>query len=183
MKLAVTSTEDRLPKAAHRPIEHVLTPEIALEIVNLRSKGLSLNQIAKQLKGKMSIFVVHKWLMTDSEFNNDYWEATKCWVSSEVDNLIEIADNTLEDPQRSSIKIKARQWLASKILRSTFGDHMEVKTDSKVTITVSDNWSKPVESEIDVPEVRQVEGEVLENSSEPQKLLREGKPEPFNNSP
>lgn len=74
------------------------------------------------------------WIMRDPDRKRRYHEALKTNAEIVFSEIIEIADathNPMEDVQRSTLKIKTRQWWLGVIDRERFGDIKKLDVTTK----------------------------------------------------
>lgn len=72
----------------------------------------------------------YNYLSNDLELQRTFAFARRCQVEVLVAEIVTIAD-TDPDPQRAKNRIHARQWYASKLVPSVYGDKLQV--DAQIT--------------------------------------------------
>ncbi|HDV6632351.1 TPA: hypothetical protein RJX14_001139 [Legionella pneumophila] len=80
------------------------------------------------------------WLKTYPEFSEQYAQAKRCQVELLIDEILEIADNDLQDKftnshgeiifnnsaiTRAKLRVDTRKWLASKLVPRVYGTRVE----------------------------------------------------------
>ena len=122
--------------AAGRP--SMKTPELIDELCRRLAEGESLRTICKD-DHMPERFTVIRWTHEDKEFNDQYARAKEQGVDAIVDEAMEIADETTNDPARDRLRVDTRKWYASKIAAKRYGDKIETKHTGEVTITTIRN--------------------------------------------
>lgn len=105
-----------------RPTEY--DEEVASEILSRISRGDSLTKILSDpdLPG---LDTVTRWAVDDvSGFRERYVTAQQQRAAIWGEELMDIADNEDESPFRSSLRLRTRQWMLSKLMPRTFGDKL-----------------------------------------------------------
>jgi hypothetical protein len=72
-----------------------------------------------------------RWRREDPEFDAAYKSAQIDQVNLWAYQIVDIAD-TEKDPAKATVRISARKWLASRVLRETFGDRVDTNVSGKV---------------------------------------------------
>lgn len=129
-----------------RPSDY--TQEIASEICDRIADGESLRAICRDEKmpSKASVFL---WLTKHKEFSDQYARAREEQAESLADEIVQIADDGLNDTYvdengnkrtdqdviaRSRLRVEARKWVASKLKPKKYGDFQ--RTESNVEMRV-----------------------------------------------
>lgn len=90
--------------------------------------GESLRTVCK-LKSMPSCSTVFLWLANNPAFSEQYEKAVAARTDAHIEDILDIADNTKEEVQRSRLRIDARKWVASKLKPRKYGDKLEIGTD------------------------------------------------------
>lgn len=109
----------------------IYTDEMGKEICHRIAGGETAINIAKDadMPDRQTIY---RWARTpDHPFCPIYAEARQQQIETWVDETVEIAHDSDEDPQRSRLKIDTRKWIASKIASRVYGD--KTKHEHEVT--------------------------------------------------
>jgi hypothetical protein len=115
-----------------RPTQY--TSSIALEICDRLAGGESLRAICK-CPDMPAESTVRKWAVDDrSGFFAQYTRARAAQMDAFVEDIIEIADDTSTDVNRSRLQIDARKWLMSKIAPKRFGNQTSPERSEGVTL-------------------------------------------------
>lgn len=130
------------PKSEPKPVGRpsLYTEELALEICERIACGESLRQICKD-EGMPDRVTIHRWLLTNEEFCNQYARAREFQAEYWADEILDIADDGQNDfieremqngsvqvmldkeaVMRSTLRVDTRKWLMSKLKRKKFGD-------------------------------------------------------------
>jgi len=129
------------PKLPHgRP--SVYTDEIAATICERLAAGESLRAICRD-PGLPVAATVLTWAKTNPTFSEQYGSARQIGYQHLADDLLEIADDTVNDSlanedgsprqngewiARSRLRVDTRKWLLSKMLPKLYGDKLETTT-------------------------------------------------------
>ena len=102
------------------------TSETVDEICRLLRKGKSLSKIAKE-PNMPSRAKILEWLGKHEDFRDRYVKAKQLAAEAAADEVIDIADEgRAEEAPKTSLRIKARQWTASRLLPQRWGEKSTV---------------------------------------------------------
>lgn len=114
------------------------TPELAAEICELISSGLSVNKVAA-MEGMPAARTVFLWLSKHEEFMRMYTRATSSRADAMFEEMFEIADDGTNDlttrpdgsevvdhdvVQRSRLRIETRKWALARMNPRKFGERV-----------------------------------------------------------
>ncbi len=125
------STKPALPKG--RPSDY--TPEIGTEIMGRIAEGMSLKRTCEPAH-LPCIATVYTWFKTQAGFLEAYMRAKEDAADAMAEEILDIADDTLEDVQRSRLKVDARKWIAAKLKPKKYGDR--IHTEHSGTLKLED---------------------------------------------
>lgn len=117
--------------------------EYSWEIVILPAlaRGDSLKSIIDEIypepkEGKMEYGRILRWIHKDPEREALYHEAQKIGTEALVEEMIDVAngENSLEDVQRSTLRVNTYKWIISQRNRDRYGDVKKV--DHNVTVDI-----------------------------------------------
>lgn len=96
------------------------------DIVCERMKaGESLRAICRD-EGMPNEATVRTWAVANqSGFHTQYTRARQAQMDALAEDILEIADDKEEDPQRARLRVDTRKWLMSKIAPKRFGDRTQ----------------------------------------------------------
>jgi hypothetical protein len=116
-----------------RPSE--FNAELGDRICERLADGESLRAVCRSedMPDKVTVF---RWLRTYEDFRNQYARAKDESADALADDILDIADEKLEDPQSRRVRIDARKWIASKLKPKKYGDKLELAGDPKAPLTV-----------------------------------------------
>lgn len=97
------------------------TQKIVDTICERISNGESLVRICSE-KNMPERKTIYNWLNNHEDFLRSYAHARDSQADFYADEIIEIADQTVLDPNDRRIKIDARKWKASKMAPKKYGD-------------------------------------------------------------
>lgn len=112
------------------------------------AEGDSLRKVCSE-DGMPARSLVHEWLISDTDFADQYTRAREAQADTLFDEILEIADDgrndtyTAEDGSertdqeviaRSRLRVDARKWMAGKLRPKKYGD----KTEIAHTIRIED---------------------------------------------
>jgi len=96
---------------------------------------------------------VHRWLVTDDAFRQQYARAREIQADTLFDECLDIADDSTGDrkvvgrdgeerevmdsefAQRSRIRIDTRKWMAGKLRPKVYGDKIDVEHSGTLDVT------------------------------------------------
>lgn len=79
---------------------------------------------------------VHKWLMDNEEFLNNYETARALQADVYADEMDEIAHDINVDVQRARLIIDTRKWTASKLKPKKYGDKLDLDANISGNLTI-----------------------------------------------
>ena len=116
-----------------------ITTEITNQICEKLMSGVPLTRIC-EAKDLPSLSTVHRLINKDPSFAKQIIQARKVGCQFYLDKMIdELETVSNKDVGIVREKLHHYRWLASKLLRSLFGDKQEVIQDTKITI----QWQQP----------------------------------------
>lgn len=113
--------------------------ELADKILGQLVSGKSLRRIMKD-DDMPNIDSIFEWVRNHQKFSERYKEARQMQAEFFIDEIMEIADGTVEDVQRSRLMVDTRKWYASKIIPKIYGDKLtteDVTKDKPVEMTIN----------------------------------------------
>ena len=117
-----------------RPTDY--TPELALEICDQLTKGLSLRKICESphMPDKSTVL---RWAIKNDEFRDQYAQARRVRSDSKFDDLEELAATaTPETVQVVKLQIDTLKWVLSKELPKKYGDKLETENNDKIEVII-----------------------------------------------
>ena len=142
-----------MAKAKGRPTTY--SEEIVATICDRIAEGESLRSICED-DDLPAIRTVFDWLADDKrvDFRTKYARAREAQADALFDEMIDIADDGRNDwmekrnsdgenigwqengeaLRRSDLRIKTRQWMASKLQPKKYGDKLDLNVDGKMTL-------------------------------------------------
>jgi hypothetical protein len=115
-----------------------LTSEISSAIVKELMNGKPLTRIC-QSKDMPSLSKVYDWIAEDKEFASKILTARKIAAQTYLDKMIEELDTaTNRDIAIIRERLHHYRWMASKLI-GIYGDKQEIKQDTKIEITWSND--------------------------------------------
>lgn len=103
----------------------IYTPQIGQELAALYAAGHTFEDIAEFMAWAPAAATVRKWRREQPDFAKMLADVEADRADALADQTLAIADNTF-DPTLANARIKARQWLASKLNRAKYGEKVEV---------------------------------------------------------
>lgn len=92
-----------------------LTEALGDRICDHRAEGLSKRQIAEK-PGMPSSRSMCLWLRENPEFSRKYSDATRTWLHTMIDEVLEIADDPSIPVAVQRLRINARKWQVGRLL-------------------------------------------------------------------
>jgi outer membrane lipoprotein-sorting protein len=133
-------TKARQSKRMGRPT--IYSEDLANKICDRIAFGRSLRSVCEDsdIPNKMTVL---RWLRDKPDFRAQYEISRKELIELEADRLLEIADNSDEDPQRSRLMVDARKWLLSKLVPKKYGDRIELEQSGELDLVITIGGDKP----------------------------------------
>ena len=105
--------------------------------------GQPLSQLVREDPRNLSYASVLNWIHKDEKRQKMYYEAQALGAEAVADELLYIADGTgdsLEDVQRSKLRVDTRKWLIEVWNRKRFGRDRDMTdgANTRVTIVIGD---------------------------------------------
>jgi len=128
------------------------TDELAEQVLDLISQGVSIRKISA-LQGFPCRRVIHNWVNGDSgapeEFNTRYHEARDAMVHTFAEQIVDIADEMMFDPETgkervpekneilaNKLRTENRKWLVSRLKPDSYGDRLALDAQVKGETTI-----------------------------------------------
>jgi hypothetical protein len=110
---------------------------IFMRVIESISHGKSLSQILKDDQRDIDYNDFYRWIKKDPNRNQLFAEAQEMRTEFMAGEIIEIADadDSLEDVQRSRLKIDTRKWLMGAHNRKKYGETKTVELGGSISIT------------------------------------------------
>lgn len=132
IRLAVKKAAKKPKKGANNPLgrPEVYNEKLGAYICRELIKGRTITKIAKD-KNIPSLPTIMGWLNPlgpnfHEEFLNSYRQARKIQAEVLVDQSSDISDERDKSSARQALRVKTRQWMASKFDATKFGDKMQM---------------------------------------------------------
>jgi hypothetical protein len=106
------------------------TPELAAELCKRLALGKSLRTVCKD-DDMPGITTVFNWLHTHEDFVKQYARAKEEAADALVDEMLDIADDSSDEPQSRRVRVDTRKWIASKLKPKRYGDKIDMTTNGK----------------------------------------------------
>lgn len=134
-------------KGRGRPTK--FTKKLATSICNQLTKGKSIRTIVQNSKMPSSS-TIFRWLL--DEKRKDFWEqynkARNIQAELMFEELVEIADDDINDVQRDRLRVDTRKWYLSKIVPKKYGDKMDITSDGQpLSISFDSSFNKTEKEE------------------------------------
>jgi hypothetical protein len=105
------------------------TPELAARILDRLEAGETLLKLC-QGDDMPDEAAVRKWAREDRDgFGPRYAHAREIGYQRMADEILAIADEKSDDPQRQRLRVDTRKWMLSKVLPKIYGDKLSVGGD------------------------------------------------------
>ena len=126
-----------------RPTDYTFA--LAMEICDViacSSKGIK--QLCKENEYWPCPDTIFRWRKNHKEFSDQYARAKQLQIEALVDEILEIADETIHDYvanadgkliidhehiQRAKLRIDTRKWLASKLVPKVYGERIQTENN------------------------------------------------------
>lgn len=120
--------------ACGRPREYRL--EIGDLFFSRLAAGESLNKICQD-PDMPALVTFFRWLDEIDGFRYKYDKAREQQAERWANEIVEIADNSTEEVNRSRLKVDTRKWIVSKLIPKKYSDKMSVDHGGSVKIVIS----------------------------------------------
>lgn len=113
-----------------RPSDY--TEELAKQICKKIAEGYSLRKI-EAMDDMPSTSTMMNWNLTNKEFLAQYTRAKEQQADAFAEQILDIADNSVEDVlqtkavERARLRIESRKWLMGKMKPKKYGDSTQLK--------------------------------------------------------
>jgi hypothetical protein len=146
---AVVTVPDWLVPTPDVPVESRLTTKEVREITNQfyetlfehamekLAAGTTLPDIIREYHTPTDVAKFRSWINRDPQRRARYEQAQELFADALVDDMLRIADDveSLEDVQRTSLRLQHRKWIASCLNRRRYGDKQQVEVTKNINIT------------------------------------------------
>jgi len=105
--------------------QYKYTPEIGQTVARYFAAGYTFGEIAELGPWAPTAGVISSWRAEYDDFDKLITSKEKAHADALIDQTIDIADNDW-DHKRAAVRIKARQFKASKLNRDKYGEKVEV---------------------------------------------------------
>jgi hypothetical protein len=99
----------------------IYSEELAARICERLALGETLRAVCRD-DDMPSPPTVIRWTLEKTDFSEQYARARETGYRLLADELVEIADDKLGEPQRDRLRVDTRKWLLSKALPKIYGD-------------------------------------------------------------
>jgi hypothetical protein len=108
---------------AERGRPSIFSEELATRICERLAFGETLRAICRDVE-MPAVQTVLDWKANNDAFSGQYETARITGYQLMADELTEIADDKLGEPQRDRLRVDTRKWLLSKALPKIYGDKL-----------------------------------------------------------
>lgn len=115
----------------------VMTQALFQEIIEALHTGQTLSKWLLDRENKPEIpsrATIINYINSDSTNKDRYARAREDCADALAEQVLTESDNTMNDPARASNRMKARQWLASKIKPKVYGDKIDIDVKGSIDI-------------------------------------------------
>lgn len=163
-----------LMPAPNQPTTQLPSPQATKELIEMQNNilfetvlervasGISLTETLRTDVRQPDVGAFLRWIHRDSKRKQRYYEAQEIGGEIVADEMISIADatNSLEDVQRSTLRINTRKFLLSVWNKKRFGETKQIEINQSISITDALAAANSRMSEI-------IEGEIIEELPKP----------------
>lgn len=110
--------------------------ELAERLLQEIADGMPVSRLKELKTGLPDVMTINSWRESVPSFAERWSRARKAQATKLAEDTIAIAD-TIRDPTRAKVMVSARQWLAGKLDRETWGDRVDVQIEHKVDLAAS----------------------------------------------
>jgi hypothetical protein len=99
------------------------------DILKAMESGLSARKACEASKVPLRTFL--DWVNADDALGVQYARARELGLEKMAEDILDIADDRIGDPQRDRLRVDARRWLLSKMLPKKYGDKLDVTSEGE----------------------------------------------------
>lgn len=128
-------------------------PEMAAEIVGKIYEGKTISSILQTIPAAPTYSTFMKWRREYPEYNQAVVWARQAVADQQVEDILEIADNTLHEPEaypaaNAKVAIDAKKWVASKFNPRTYGDRLALEGEVTLSARLAELGDKDLDQAI-----------------------------------
>lgn len=112
------------------------TPDLFNNLLEAMHRGITVSQwleLQQELGSPISRTALTNYVNADSARKSNYALAREECAHALAEDVVKIADDGL-DPQRTANRMKARQWLASKLKPKDYGDKLDIDLKGQIDV-------------------------------------------------
>lgn len=142
-----------------REMLHSQYEYVFMRVISEMARGQPLHQILEQEGRTLDYNDFYRWMKKDSQRQALFQEAQELRSEFHAGEILQIADgaDSLEDVQRSRLRIETRRWLMGAHNKKRYGETKTIEMNTSISIT--DALAQAT--------ARAVQGEVIEHDSSP----------------
>lgn len=113
-------------------------------VLDKLAQGINLKEILRDDQRDIDYTQLLKWIHKDPERKAKYYEAQEIGSEMVAAEILEIADavDSMEDVQRSKLRIESRQFLIKTWNRKRYGDIKTLEVNQSISITAALEMAK-----------------------------------------
>jgi hypothetical protein len=120
-----------------REVLHASYEALFMRVIDEMSRGKGLHQVLKSDNRGIDYNDFYRWIKKDSQRKALYEEAQELLAELRAGELVEIADaeDSIEDVNRSKLKIETRKWLMGMHYKKRYGETKTIEMNTSISIT------------------------------------------------
>ena len=151
--------DKRKPSPETRDMLHSQYEYVFMRVISEMARGQPLHQILAQEGRTLDYNDFYRWMKKDPQRQALFQEAQELRSEFHAGEILQIADaaDSLEDVQRSRLRIETRRWLMGAHNKKRYGETKQIELNTSISIT--DALAQAT--------ARAVQGEVIEHDPSP----------------
>lgn len=123
-----------------RKLPAVCTPEIYELVIDSLHQGITVAKLLMDNENNPEFparGTIMKYINADNARKQNYARAREDCADSLAEQVITEADSTITDPARAANRMKARQFLASKLKPKVYGDKLDIDMTGRIDVATA----------------------------------------------
>ena len=138
------------------------TKKLFDSIMDRHANGETLTSLAH--KAQIDINTINAWSKLNSTNSERFLQARLSCAVAAANQSIDIADTEL-DPSRANVRMRARQWLASRYNRDMFGDNVQVNHTVSIDLKGAMEAARKRIEQAHLIEIEQIDIELIDQET------------------
>lgn len=133
----VSSSDKRKLSPETREMLHSQYEYVFMRVISEMAQGQPLHQILAQEGRELDYNDFYRWMKKDPQRVSLFQEAQELRSEFHAGEILQIADaaDSLEDVQRSRLRIETRRWLMGAHNKKRYGESKQIELNTSISIT------------------------------------------------